>query len=189
MSAGPQDARPDHQLDPSQHAAGEGGANSSIDPFGIVVLSAELLAACGIGAIAVLVSYEVGLRYLFGSPTLWTQDLCIYLLLWSAFLGLAPAERAGEHIRIDLLVNKLPLRAHRWLQLATCLAVAGFALLVAWSGLEAALQSYKYGRQSLSLFSIPMWIPQACVPVGMSLMAIECLRRARRTRSQAAAAQ
>ena len=140
--------------------------------------AAEYAAAAAIGVIALLVAYEVAARYVFDAPTLWNQDLCIYLLLWAAFLGLAPAERAGEHIRIDLLFSKLPPRARHWIELLTYLAVAGFALLVAWTGAEAALQSYHFGRRSLSLFSVPMWIPQSCVPVGMALMAIESIKRA-----------
>jgi C4-dicarboxylate transporter, DctQ subunit len=189
MSTSSRDTDPNRQSEPPQQPAREGKTTPPVQLFGTLVSAAELLAALGISAIAVLVAYEVVSRYLFGLPTLWTQDLSIYLLLWAAFLGLAPTERAGEHIRIDLLVKTLPARAQQWLQVGTHLVVACFVLLVAWSGLETALQSYKYGRQSLSLFPVPMWIPQACVPVGMTLMAIECLRRAWRATSVAAPAQ
>lgn len=144
---------------------------------------AEYAAATATGAIALLVASEVVARYVFGAPTLWSQDLCIYLMLWAAFLGLAPAERAGEHIRVDLMLTKLPPRARHWIEIITYLAVAGFATLVAWTGAEAAMQSYQYGRRSLSLFSVPMWIPQSCVPVGMGLMAIEAVKRAWRARA------
>lgn len=143
-----------------------------------LTVSAEILAAGAVGAIVVLVVYEVVARYVFNAPTLWTQDVCIYLLLWAAFLGLAPAERAGEHIRIDLAINRLKPLARRRLEFATCLIVAAFAGLAAWKGLEVALQSYKFGRRSVSLFSVPMWIPQAALPVGAGLLALEALRRA-----------
>ncbi len=173
MSADPHDA----------HRNGS-GEDSSTARFSFLVSFAEIAAACAIGVIAVLVSYEVTLRYLFDAPTLWTQDLCIYLLLWAAFLGLAPAERAGEHIRIDLLLKRLPGSAQQGLHIATHLIVGCFFVLVAWTGFEAVIQSYTYGRQSLSLFPVPMWIPQMCVPVGAGLMATECFRRARHARSE-----
>ncbi len=140
--------------------------------------AAEAIAAAAIGLIVVLVAYEVVARYAFGAPTVWTQDVCIYLMLFAAFLGMAPAERAGDHIRVDLAVSRLSPQARTWLHLATALGVAAFAAIVAWAGLEAAIQSYTYGRRSLSLLSIPMWIPQASVPLGMGLMALEALRRA-----------
>lgn len=146
--------------------------------LGALTRSAEVLAATSIGAIVVLVVYEVISRYVFNAPTLWTQDLCIYLLVWAAFLGLAPAERAGEHIRIDLAINRLKPPQRRRLEIATCLAVAGFAALAAWKGLEVALQSFNFGRRSVSLFSVPMWMPQVAVPVGAGLLALEALRRA-----------
>ena len=139
---------------------------------------AETLAAIAIGIIVVLVTYEVLARYVFIAPTIWTQDVCIYLLLLAAFLGMAPAERAGDHISVDLAVSKLRPRAQAILRAIICVGAAGFFALVAWTGLEASIQSYTYGRRSLSLLSIPMWIPQLCVPVGMTLLTAEALRRA-----------
>lgn len=176
MNVTPRD--PGQQPGSPDDATNESGGGQSTGPLSLVISFAETLAAGAIGAIALLVFYEVALRYLFNSPTLWTQDLCIYLMLWGAFLGLAPAERAGEHIRIDLLLKKLPGRIQHWLGIATHILVGGFSVLVAWSGLDAAIQSYTYGRESLSLFPVPMWIPQMCIPVGMGLMAVECFRRA-----------
>lgn len=139
---------------------------------------AETVAAAAIGIIVVLVAYEVVARYAFGAPTVWTQEVCIYLLLFAAFLGMAPAERAGDHISIDLAVARLPPRMQARLSVANYLAVAAFSALVAWTGLEAVLQSYRYGRHSLSLLAVPIWIPQTCVPLGMALMTLEALRRA-----------
>ena len=139
---------------------------------------AETLAAIAIGIIVVLVTYEVVARYVFNAPTIWTQDVCIYLLLLAAFLGMAPAERAGDHISVDLAVKKLQPGAEASLRAAICIGAAGFFALVAWTGLEASIQSYTYGRRSLSLLSVPMWIPQLCVPIGMTLLTAEALRRA-----------
>lgn len=130
-----------------------------------------------LAAITTLVLYEIGARYLFDAPTIWSQDLSIYLFLWFAFLGLGPTERAGHHIRIDLLYVKLPAAPRRTLEVATYLCVTAFALVAAWYGAEAAMQSLRFGRRALSLFSVPLWIPQLSLAVGMLIMALEAGRR------------
>lgn len=138
----------------------------------------EGLAGAMVLAITGIVFYEIFVRYLFDAPTLWAQDVSVYLLLWVAFLGLAPAEKSGQHIRIDLVYTRLPAVVRGWLEIAMHLAVAGFALVAAWSGTAIVIQSLRLGRKSMSLFTVPMWIPQLALPVGFLLLAVVCLARA-----------
>ena len=134
---------------------------------------AHSLALCAalILALCAVVLYEIAARYLFDAPTIWAQEISVYLLLACAFFGFAPTMYAGEHIRIDLLVKRLG-RARSALELATCLAIA------AWGGYETVLQSLRFGRRSLTLLAVPVWIPQLVVPVGMLLLCAAALVRA-----------
>lgn len=136
------------------------------------------LCAATLLAIAAIVVYEVAARYLFNAPTLWSQEISVYLLLACAFLGFAPTMQAGEHIRIDLLVRRFGTRARSALELATCLAIAAFAVIAAWGGYETVRQSLRYGRRSLTLLAVPLWIPQLVVPLGMLLLLAVVLLRA-----------
>lgn len=139
---------------------------------------AERLGAAVLLAIACIVAFEVTSRYVFNAPTLWAQDVCVYLLLWLAFTGLAPAQRAGQHIRIDLAYTRFPPAVRRWLDVSVPLAVAAFGCAATWSGSEIVLQSLRLGRRSMSLFSVPMWVPQLALPVGYALLTIVCLAAA-----------
>ena len=143
-------------------------------------LMAHSLALCAalILALCAIVLYEIAARYLFGAPTIWAQEISVYLLLACAFFGFAPTMHAGEHIRIDLLVKRLGANARSALELATCLAVAAFAAVAAWGGYETVLQSLRYGRRSLTLLAVPVWIPQLVVPLGMLLLCAAALLRA-----------
>ncbi len=136
-------------------------------------LSALLLAL-----MTAVVTYEIVMRYVFGRPTLWAHDVSVYALLWFAFLGLAPAERGGHHIRVDLFYRRLPPAARRWTGLGMHLLLAAFAALATWSGAEMVAQSVRFGRSSLSLLAVPMWVPQLSLPVGMALLTVEFLRQA-----------
>jgi TRAP-type C4-dicarboxylate transport system permease small subunit len=143
-------------------------------------ISAACEGVCGICLllIAIFTLYEITSRYVFDSPTLWAQDVSVYLMIWCAFLGLLPTDRAGQHIRIDVWYKHLPARSRLTLERVTYILIAAFAAIATWKGAEIAGQSLRLGRRSLSLFSVPMWIPQAALVVGMGLFAIECLWRA-----------
>ena len=140
--------------------------------YSLALCAALILALCGV------VLYEIAARYLFDAPTIWAQEISVYLLLACAFIGFAPTMYAGEHIRIDLLVKRFAARARSALELATCLAIAAFAGIAAWGGTETVLQSLQFGRRSLTLLSIPVWIPQLVVPIGMLFLLAAALLRA-----------
>jgi C4-dicarboxylate transporter, DctQ subunit len=140
------------------------------------------LCEIGCGACLILIAaftlYEVVCRYIFDSPTQWSQDFSIYLMIWCAFLGLTPTDIAGQHIRIDVWYKRLSARPRAALELLIYIAMTGFAATAAWSAGGVVGQSIRLGRRSLSLIPIPMWIPQTALVVGLGLFGLECIRRA-----------
>ena len=132
---------------------------------------------CGlcIAGMAFAVTYEIVARSLFGEPTIWAQEVSVYLLIAVAFLGLAPAHAAGEHIEIDLLARRMSARVRRAVRAVILAAIAGYALVAAWGGLGMVQQSMKFGRRSLTLLAVPVWMPQLLIPVGMGLLAVVTL--------------
>jgi hypothetical protein len=83
------------------------------------------------GACLILIAgftlYEIVCRYVFDSPTQWTQDFSIYLMIWCTFLGLMPTDLAGQHIRIDVWYKRLSASAQARLEVFVYIAMAGFA--------------------------------------------------------------
>jgi TRAP-type C4-dicarboxylate transport system permease small subunit len=131
-------------------------------------------ALCVIGMSAA-VAYEILARTVLGEPTVWAQEISIYLLIAVAFLGLAPTLASDEHIRIDVFTRRLGSRVRRALGAAAMLGIAAYAAVAAYGGVEIVLHSMRFGRRSLTLLSVPVWIPQALVPVGMSLLCLVAL--------------
>lgn len=54
-----------------------------------------MIAGICILATAIIVAYEVVLRFVFNAPTEWVNETSVYLVMVSAFLGFAPALAAG----------------------------------------------------------------------------------------------
>ena len=53
------------------------------------------LAGCFLLIIAFATTYEVISRYAFNSPTSWTLDLSVYMLIWFAYASIASLQEAS----------------------------------------------------------------------------------------------
>ena len=58
-------------------------------------------------ALVVSVSWQVISRYVFSSPSSWTEEVARFILIWVSMLGAAYAFRTRAHLGLDLLPKKL----------------------------------------------------------------------------------
>lgn len=130
-----------------------------------------LYAACGglaavfLAMIAVLIGAQV-LGRLFGVLVPAANELAGFCLAASTFLALPYAFRHGSHIRVNLLLLRLPPRARRW---ADLLCLAGGIGLIGYFGywcLRLVQDSIRFGEVSSGLVGIPLAIPQAAMVIG-----------------------
>jgi len=120
-------------------------------------------------------------RRLLGFSSGATSELSGYLLAIGMSWGLAAALIERAHVRIDILVQKLPLAARAWLHfiaLAVLLGVAGF---FAWGAAALALDSWQLRATDVSQLSTPLVVPQALWAAGMALFLLAGLGLAART--------
>lgn len=90
----------------------------------------------------------------------------------STFFGLAHTFRRGAHVRINLIVDRLPVRFKRQVEIANCLLGAVVVSFLAWHVSQLAIQSYQYNDISPGLLAMPFWIPQTGVAVGVIAFAV-----------------
>ena len=107
-------------------------------------------------------------------------DFAGYMLASSSFLALAYTLTQGGHIRVSLVLSRLPVGA-RWLAetLSTgiCAVVSGYVTF--YMG-KLCWESYEFGDLSPGIVAIPIWIPQSFVLVGMIILTValfDCLLR------------
>lgn len=81
-------------------------------------------------ATILVVTAQVASRYVFDSPFNWTEELSRLLFAWMIFVGAALAIREGTHIRVPVLVERLPARVRRYLSAGSMLLVAAFLGMV-----------------------------------------------------------
>ena len=133
------------------------------------------LAAIALLASMAMIVYSVVMRYLLNQPIPWVDEMVGYLLVACVMLAAADALRQGEHIAVDIVTERLSARGKRWTAVLGLLAVALSALLLLVEGWDMVAFSRMVGLLSNGYLAVPMWIPQALVPVGALLLLLAAI--------------
>ena len=131
------------------------------------------VAALGVLAMCLLVTGAVVVRYVFNWPVVWVPEIVGYLMVALVFLALGETMLAGRHIKIDLVVGRLPRRLRDVVELLTLTLSVGVAGFFTWHGLNTMLRSLDYGRRdAFGALNMPLWIPQMAMPIGLSILTL-----------------
>ncbi len=122
-----------------------------------------------------IICYGVFLRYVLGVSTVWQTELAIYFLMFAAFVGGAYGLKHGDHVKIGVVVDRLPGRVRLFVNFV---AVVLSLLLIAIIGVlsfDLWWEAVERGRRSSTAWNIPLAYPYFMLPLGMALMALQYL--------------
>jgi len=148
----------------------------------------EWLSAALMAAIVVLLLVGVVSRYVFTLPVVWIDEIVSASFLWLAMLGSVIAMHRNEHLRLTVVVERVPARWRGYVQaFALCAAAATLLALVP--------QAVDYARDEWVIRSPELGLPNAlrvaAIAVGMiamlALVVVFSLRSVGRTELIAAA--
>lgn len=107
-------------------------------PFDILSLVLSRIGMIGIIAIVLVMFYEVIARYVFEKPTLWANELSLWIAGFVLLFAGQYAMQQRSHIRIYIIYDLMP----RWMQkLSDCLSVGliwAFTFAIVWGGFNEA---------------------------------------------------
>lgn len=63
-----------------------------------------------------VIFFQVIMRYVFNNSSSWSEELGKFLFVWISWLGISIGHRRREHIRITLLVDKLPRKLNKFFE-------------------------------------------------------------------------
>ncbi|MFL1461206.1 TRAP transporter small permease subunit [Roseococcus sp. DSY-14] len=129
------------------------------------------LAGWGFIACAGLITFDVVARNTVGFSSQSTTELSGYALAFGIAWGLAHALARRAHVRIDLLVMKLPAPVRPWLHLLAMAFLLGFAATLTWAAWMLVDESLLFGARDMSLLGTPLWLPQGLWLAGIAVMA------------------
>jgi C4-dicarboxylate transporter DctM subunit len=135
-------------------------------------VGSSILAGFFLLAIAFLTTYEVIVRYAFNSPTNWTLDLSIYLLIWFAYACLASLQKNRRHVRVDLLITHFSPRTREIWEITTTFIFLFFILWMIYYVTEYAVSSYRNQEYGWAMWRVLLWPVKAALPFGTILLGL-----------------
>ncbi len=130
--------------------------------------------------ITALICFDIVARRLLGFSTEATNEVTGYLMAVGMSWGLAGTLFERGHVRIDVLVRKVPSRWRAWLHLASLLALLVSTGFYVHGAIRLALDSWELGATDLSALHTPLALPQGLWAAGLLLLLLAGLAIAAR---------
>lgn len=134
----------------------------------------NVLAASTLGLAAVIAIVAVLLRYVFGVFLFWSEEAIIYLIIYSTFLGAVVTLRHNEHVNVDILAAFLKARGRRALAVVAAAVTVVYLVCVGYFAWLLLFEPFSTSTITPSL-KLPLWVVEAAVPIGLTLMLLRAL--------------
>lgn len=133
----------------------------------------SILSAVCVMSMMVLITADVMNRVLVGGSIPGVYELVETLVVLVAFLGLAIAERTNQNVRIELLTNRLPDRAARFLRVVGNVVGLVIVVLFAVATWETGVHALLANDTRQGLVNFPLWPARFVVAIGFTFLALE----------------
>ncbi len=119
-----------------------------------------------------LITTDVILRYLFNNPLPGTYEISEGLMVIIIFLALANTQARKGHLRVVMIVSRMPLKVRTAFELFALLFSLSVLSLIAWQGAIAALRAWRLEEISMGVIGYPLWIPKAALFLGCVALSV-----------------
>ena len=140
----------------------------------IVKYSGYLASALFI-AIGFIVSYEVIMRYLFNSPTIWVNEVSRFLQIWATYLALTYSFHKKDFIRITVIYDRLNDNGKKILDFISFVFILIFSSFVVYYGWLIAYDSLKVGRTSSTILDVPSFLTELAIPLCFAFLVLRVI--------------
>lgn len=116
-------------------------------------------------------------RYFFNNPLTGAYEITEkYLMLVGVFLAMSMTYRGGGLIRVTVLMDRLPPGRVKTLinHVSQLLSILYAAVLLVGT-YQYATRLFRQGTTLGSIFSLPLWIGAAMIPIGLLFLVIALL--------------
>ncbi len=142
--------------------------------FEFVARRATLLGAyaAGVGVLymTIFITWDVAMRFFLNMPTIWVDELSNYTLVLMTFLGLSWALSERAHIRIDIVVSRLPRGIANWQKVIASVAFLLFTcLLFLWTW-QYFWETVQFGSTTRTIWNPPLAPWQSAIPIGFFIL-------------------
>ena len=126
-------------------------------------------------AIGFIVSYEVIMRYLFNSPTIWVNEVSRFLQIWATYLALTYSFHKNDFIRITVIYDRLNENGKKILDFISFIFILIFSSFVVYYGWIIAYDSLKVGRTSSTILDVPSFLTELAIPLCFAFLVLRVI--------------
>ena len=137
-----------------------------------ILLNLDLYLGCCILIVLVIVAVATVIsRYIISSPFMWSEEAQVLCFTWISFLGAGVAFRHGAHVSIEMLVDLIPFKIRRYIELVIALFVSVLLCYVGYLSIVYVNQSILL-EKTTTILKIPDYLYCLSVPVGCLFMIV-----------------
>ena len=114
--------------------------------------------------------WEVLVRSVFNSPTIWAHESTQYVFGLYFVLGAAYVLKRGGMVRVDILVSRFKPRTQATIDGITSIVGLLFLWAIIWKGFDLMLFAIKINETSPSVWSPPLYPIKIIAVVGTILL-------------------
>jgi TRAP-type C4-dicarboxylate transport system permease small subunit len=122
--------------------------------------------------LVLLVTLDVLTRKLFSMSVQGTDELGGYVMAILCAFGFSYALARNAHVRLHLILPKLPNKWRAYANLAAYAILAVYAYMLFWRSLDIVINSIRLKSQSITPLETPMWIPQSLWMLGLAFFSL-----------------
>jgi TRAP-type C4-dicarboxylate transport system permease small subunit len=132
-------------------------------------------AGLAIFLMCLIIPWGVFTRYVLGTGSQWPEPIAILFMLVFTFIGAAVAYRAGSHIAVAMLTERLSPLAQRILAQVVDVLMALVCLFVAYFGTRLCMETWNQSIAELPW--LPVGATYAPLPIGSALTLLFVIER------------
>ncbi len=136
---------------------------------------AALLAAWLFFSIGAMVTYEVVMRKVFNSPTIWVDEITRFVQVWAVYLASAHILKKRSLITVEMFSSSLSRGTLKKLELFSLVIIAVFSFVALYYGAGVVFESIEMGRKTSTMLGVPKWLTESAIPVGFTLLFVQVL--------------
>ena len=126
-------------------------------------------------AVSFFITFDVIGRKFFHVSSAVTDEMGGYALAFGSMWALAWTLRSGGHVRIDVILPKLPPALRNTLDYLAMAVMILFAVMVATYTWTLAYESFDTDARAMSFLRTPVFVPQGLLAFGLSVLALEAI--------------
>jgi C4-dicarboxylate transporter DctQ subunit len=115
-------------------------------------------------------------RYALHLPIVGAEEVMALFMVGIVFLGFPRVMWEGRHIRMDILTNFLPPVWRRALDGFIALVSIATGGVIIYLAVPVVFHLFGFDERSQAA-NVPLWIPQAMIPIGFFLMILVIIAR------------